>query len=138
MYTFRIPKEKITFRGVDYFIKAVYDELTTTISDSNNKSFSLRVKIGSIQPDNIFNRKKYSMISVPDFDGSNLFKEITKNLGEINNKVWRIFRWESDRYSELTTEDILSIKAGDGLWFISNTDKTKLEFNNILTSSVNL
>jgi Leucine-rich repeat (LRR) protein len=138
-YSFTIPKEKITSRGIDYYLKGYFDGLTTSLPESNNldTQYAIQVKLNSSISSQVFYKKKYSMSTVPlEPDGKYFIDEIIRNLGPVNNSVWRIFKYRLNNYEEYAGGAVWDIKPGDGFWLITKDNKT-LEFQNCLTTVTN-
>jgi len=132
-YSFTIPNNKITGKGIDYFIKAYYNNTENIIQGSANTNFSIRVKIPEITLPKKLQRKTYSMFSTIDFDGTPLYGQLERNFGPANPKVWRAFKWRILRYDEIL-DNYWNIEKGDGFWLITNSDKEDITFQNLVST----
>jgi WD40 repeat protein len=141
VYSYTFPKEFVSIRGIEYYMKINWDTIQGTLPETDylNHPLFLPVKINTIECASKLSDKKYSLLSVPlSFTGSDstLFKQIIRDFGRVDNTQWRILKWMNRKYEEMLSENALDIKAGDGFWMITSFDKT-LTFKEGLTTHTN-
>jgi Leucine-rich repeat (LRR) protein len=137
IYSFSIPKEKITERGIDYYLKSYFDGLQAQITRDDGKLFPVRVKISVIDTTIPLSKSKYSLATAIEFDGTTLFNEIEREIGGQSKELWRVLKWKTDKYEEYSIDNSFTLNNGDGFWFITGSDKKTISLKNLLTTPSN-
>lgn len=131
-YSFNIPNNKITIKGIDYYIKAYYGDNEFVYRNGSN-NFSILVKIPELIYPQILERKVYSMFTIFDFLDNSIYSDLVRNFGEPSSKVWRAFKWSESDFIEIL-DNTVKLGKGDGFWLITNTNQDKLILHNIITT----
>jgi hypothetical protein len=127
-----ISGEMISERGLEYIVYAGHGGDSTF---SPGKDFTTPASLPVSVPYRAFpemtQKNYYQMISIPfDVQGKSLADLFADNLGDYDNKRYRIFDWkqQSEEYIEMTTMT-RSLPAGKSLWLITR-GATKLDVAN--------
>ncbi|HOJ37651.1 MAG TPA: T9SS type A sorting domain-containing protein [Ignavibacteriales bacterium] len=133
-YRFRIDSNKITLRGILFYIKGTNGTTTITIPSRlpENNPFNLKINLPSgLTATNEATRgtttNAYRMISIPVNEilgyPDTVFSQFTS---EYDPKKYRLFNLIDTNFVELNKGNFTRLATGKGYWFITNT-KGKLK-----------
>ena len=127
-YTYNIPQQYSTVRGIQFYV-LFSDGLTTITYPSVNPELnpaSIDVSIPQINFPNLIQTSRYQMISIPlSINASSIDSVFTDDYGPYDDKVWRIFRYDplvSDyaEYHAITG----NVVPGNAFWLIDKNGQT--------------
>jgi photosystem II stability/assembly factor-like uncharacterized protein len=140
-YKYTFPRNIITFRGLDYYIKTVWSDqvINTLPKEYLIKPLSFQISFGTepLSPGFMIYPAQYHMFSAPVlFSGSSVFNELFSNFGAVNNSKWRIFKYNGGANIEVIDENSSGLNISDAFWLISRNMRD-LFFKNGLTIPTN-
>jgi len=128
-YTAIIPGSVVTERGIEHYIKAKGIDKSVATSPRTNASSSpycISVNFSSLSFPSSTYQEKWQMISVPaELDNAGADAVLKDNLGEQDNTVWKLYRWntitgEYDCYPDIVS----SFTPGEAFWLITRDSKS--------------
>lgn len=112
-----IPAEAVSLRGLEYFIQLSSPQGTSRFPLSGVDT--VRVRFDWFASPIALQRRTYRMVSVPaELNDVSLLGVLGDDFGPYNPTVWRLFRWERDRYAEHPAIGA-GFTPGNAFWLIT-------------------
>ncbi len=133
VYTVTIPKDSITFNGLEYYVDVETDSgnYSRPLYSPKYNPLTKQVRFLTKKSEVALKGKEYRMVSFPaDMDKPHIDDVLIDDLGPYNPYSWRCFTWQYFGYAEfsdtLSYEDSLYFNAepGRAFWIITNENKT--------------
>lgn len=134
VYKTYVPASQITGRGVQFQIEATDSAGNVRYFPNDATGMEHFIKsvhfAASFDPTaNILN-DKWQMISIPaDARGTNIFGQLSNELGPYDNTKWRLFEWNGNTYHEISAFAAGPIsKLGQAYWLRHRTSVASVAF----------
>lgn len=112
-----IPAEAVSLQGLEFFIQLLSSRGVSRFPLSGVDT--IRVRFESFTSPIVLQRRVYKMVSVPaELNDVSPLGVLEDDLGPYNPAVWRLFRWDRDRYVEHPAMTA-HFAPGNSFWLIT-------------------
>jgi hypothetical protein len=122
-YEASVPRDLVTERGIDYYIRLSDDRSVVTVPGATpgaakRRPRHLPVQFDQLEAEGTFEANTYRMVSIPARPerGGSLREALETSYGAYDAKEWRLLRWQPDAEEYRGYPELDTLMPGQGIW----------------------